>query len=116
MIEREGKRRKGEEEVSPLCVNPRRRTCSPVSGRPFKGPFHHPPFRVSSRPLLIAGSRFGGTNEMFFNSRYPALKTCLFFGDQFQMSLAENHRFYYAREKERERGDSVFISREFFRF
>lgn len=74
MVERERKRRKGEEEVSPLCVDPRRRTCSPASGRPFKGSSHHPLSRVSSRPLLIVDSRFDGTNEMFFNSRYPALK------------------------------------------
>lgn len=38
MVEREEKRRKGEEEVSPLYVDPRCRTCSPASGRPFKGP------------------------------------------------------------------------------
>lgn len=63
MVERERKQRKGEEEVSPLCVDPRRRTCSPANGRPFKSPFHHrvPP---GSLPVLYSSSALVLTEQM----------------------------------------------------
>lgn len=64
MVERERKRRKGEEEVSPLYVNPRRRTCSPASGRPFKGPLSTilPP--GSPLPVLYSSSTLVSTEQM----------------------------------------------------
>lgn len=65
MGEREEKRRegKGEEEVSPLCVDSRRRTCSPATGRPFKGPFHRPP-PSRSLPVLYSSSALVSTEQM----------------------------------------------------
>lgn len=63
MVERERKRRKGEEEVSPLYVDPCRRTCSPASGRPFKGPLSTilPP---GTLPALCSSSTLVSTEQM----------------------------------------------------